>query len=336
MSKIKEIEKLKNLLDEGALSKEQYDLLIHNIVGDHDKKLSKEEQLLTDGAISQEQYDLLIKSKNKKNKGNANQIVDELDSEYLNIKVKSGVQKWARNNLAVKNYRSGKPIKQLTNPKQLRQMYNNEIETEPHWMYYNFDSSTEKTHGLLYVYPDYASWCDFAEPGKKFNEIIAPKGLRIPTQFDVVDLFEEYGKIIQSQQVNWANGTQSNYPMREIDLKNPKCKSLLELFSPNQGAVIDHHISAEYEEKGWGPFKTSTLIKEDEYKFEFTNDFVLWTCSAPHDTSRVSDSKLVSHAKEMKLYNNDEQGNWEYNYRNRYQMMTSSPNSITFLKCIAE
>ena len=85
MSKIEEIEKLKKLLDDGALSKDQYDLLVNNVIGDHDKKLSKEEQLLADGSITQEQYDLLIK--NSESKGTTNQIVDEIDSEHINIKV---------------------------------------------------------------------------------------------------------------------------------------------------------------------------------------------------------------------------------------------------------
>ena len=336
MSKIEEIEKLKNLLDEGALSREQYDLLLHTVVGGKENKSSKEEQLLADGAINQVQYDLLVKNKNIKNIEATKDTNDKLDNEFISIKVKSGVQKWTRNNLAVKHYRSGKPIKQLTNPKQLREMFDYEIETEPHWMYFNFDPSTEKSHGLLYVYPDYANWCDFAESGKKFNEIIAPQGLRIPTQFDIVDLFEEYGKVVKLHQVNWSNGNQSNYPLREINLKDAKNKPLLDLFSPSQGAVIDFVTEAQYEKTGWGPFKSTMLIKDEEYKFHFTNDFALWTCNSPNDNTRISESKLCSHAKEMKLYDNEELGNWEYNFREKYMRMTDLLNSISFLKCIAE
>ena len=77
-------------------------------------------------------------------------------------------------------------------------------------------------------------------------------------------------------------------------------------------------------------------MEEDINKFEFTNDFALWTCNAPHDSSRVSDSKLVSHTKDLKLYNNEVLGNWEYCFRNVECNITDQPNPITFLKCIAE
>tara|TARA_B110000285_G_C15052594_1_gene577790 strand:- start:24 stop:737 length:714 start_codon:yes stop_codon:yes gene_type:complete len=66
MSAIEEIEKLKKLLDEGTLSKEQYDLLLNDIIGKN-KKPSKEEQLLADGAITKEQFNILTKQTNSSN-----------------------------------------------------------------------------------------------------------------------------------------------------------------------------------------------------------------------------------------------------------------------------
>ena len=63
MSAIDEIEKLKKLLDEGTLSKEQYDLLLNDIIGKN-KKPSKEEQLLADGTITKEQFNILTKQSN--------------------------------------------------------------------------------------------------------------------------------------------------------------------------------------------------------------------------------------------------------------------------------
>jgi len=58
MNKIGEIEKLKSLLDSKVISKEQYDVLLNNLIGENKK--SKEKELLETGAISQEQYDILV------------------------------------------------------------------------------------------------------------------------------------------------------------------------------------------------------------------------------------------------------------------------------------
>ena len=59
MNKIEEIEKLKSLLDSKVISKEQYDVLLNNLIGENKIK-SKEKELLETGAISQEQYDILV------------------------------------------------------------------------------------------------------------------------------------------------------------------------------------------------------------------------------------------------------------------------------------
>jgi hypothetical protein len=58
MNKIKEIEKLKSLLDSKVISKEQYDVLLNNLIGENKK--SKEKELLENGAITQEQYNVLV------------------------------------------------------------------------------------------------------------------------------------------------------------------------------------------------------------------------------------------------------------------------------------
>ena len=303
MSKIEEIEKLKKLLDDGALSKDQYDLLVNNIIGDHDKKLSKEEQLLADGSITQEQYDLLIK--NSESKGRTNQIVDEIDSEYINIKVKSGIQKWSRNNLSVKNYRSGKPIKQLTSADQISEMFNGEMNLEPHWMYLNFDPNTEKTHGLLYVYPN-----SLIYPNAVFHDEIAPEGYRIPNQEDILDLFDTYGRVI-------GNDDLFNHPIREINLKDSGCEPLLELFDPNQGMALD-------------------FCEDDddvmEMKIRFIQNFSCWICKYDSNNPKTH-STLISSLNKMKLFDGvAEDIQWDFDRT----CLTDELIVISFLKCIAE
>lgn len=79
MSKIEEIEKLKTLLDEGRLSKEQYNVLLGDIIGDNSKKMSKEEQLLAEGAITKDQFDILIKQTNSHK--SSDEVVTDKDDE---------------------------------------------------------------------------------------------------------------------------------------------------------------------------------------------------------------------------------------------------------------
>lgn len=295
MSAIEEIEKLKKLLDAGALSKEQYDLLLKDIIGENIKKLSKEEQLLADGAITQEQYDLLIK--NAESKGKTNQKIDKVDSDFLNVKVQSGTQKWSRKNLAVKHYRSGNPIKQLKSADQISAMFNGEIDCEPHWMHFNLDPETEKTHGLLYVYPH-----SLLYPNAVFHDEIAPEGYRIPDQKDILDLFNTYGKIIGANTMGEMT--------REIDLKGSDCEILLELFHPNQGMALDF-----YED-----------ISDDviEEKIRFINNFSCWICKS---------SVLISSLSKMKLFDGlADEIQWDFDR----MLLSDELIVISFLKCIAE
>ena len=64
MNKIEEIEKLKSLLDSKVISKEQYDALLDNLIGENKK--SKEQELLETGAITQEQYNVLVNDQTDK------------------------------------------------------------------------------------------------------------------------------------------------------------------------------------------------------------------------------------------------------------------------------
>ena len=75
MSKVEEIQKLKTLLDNGALSKDHYNGLVNEIVGDNQKQLSKEKKIPVDVEISKEKYNLL--DKNTENKIETDQIIVE-------------------------------------------------------------------------------------------------------------------------------------------------------------------------------------------------------------------------------------------------------------------
>jgi hypothetical protein len=87
MSKVEEIEKLKNLLDEGILSREQYNVLLEDIIGHNQKKMSKEEQLLADGAITKEQFDILTKQTNSSE--SSDEVVTDKDDEWKSHDCKS-------------------------------------------------------------------------------------------------------------------------------------------------------------------------------------------------------------------------------------------------------
>lgn len=296
MNKIEEIEKLKKLLDGGALSKEQYDLLLNDIIGDNINKLTKEEQLLADGAITQKQYDLLIG-----NTDSTGKINHKSDNDFININVQTGIQKWSRKNLSVKNYRSGKPIKQLVSADQISAMFNDQMDCEPHWMYLNFDPNTEKTHGLLYVCPNSLMY-----PNAVFHDEIAPEGYRIPNQQDILDLFNTYGRV---------KGNEYGSPIREINLKDSGCEPLLELFDPNQGMALDF-----YED----------IDDVSHEKIRFIQNFSCWICKYDYNNPKTN-SILISSLGKMKLFDgpaNDIQ--WDFDRTH----LTDEFIVISFLKCI--
>lgn len=183
MSAIEEIEKLKKLLDEGTLSKEQYDLLLNDIIGKN-KKPSKEEQLLADGAITKEQFNILTKQSTssspppstnteKKSSDQANLQ----DDEYTLI----GKTKWVNKCLRITNYNNGKSIPVITNLSELEHSTNNEIGG-----YFSID----------FPFGDYELY-HYGKDGFLYNftdilEII-PSGYRIPNSEEWAELFLALG-----------------------------------------------------------------------------------------------------------------------------------------------
>ena len=190
MSAIEEIEKLKKLLDEGTLSKEQYDLLLNDIIGKN-KKPSKEEQLLADGAITKEQFNILTKQSNSSTpppstnaeKKSSDQSTLQED-EYTLI----GKTKWVNKCLRITNYNNGKSIPVITSLSELEHSTNNEIGG-----YFSIDFPFGDYE--LYTYGENGFLYNFTE----LLEII-PSGYRIPNSVEWAELFLTLGMTKSGQE----------------------------------------------------------------------------------------------------------------------------------------
>ena len=119
-------------MDAGALSKEQYDLLLNNIIGDNVKKLTKEEQLLADGAITQEQYDILTKQSDNSTPSPATNSTATPPSRQSHTHQTSekytliGKTKWLNNCLSVTKYANGNKIPEIYSVQKMEEICNNE------------------------------------------------------------------------------------------------------------------------------------------------------------------------------------------------------------------
>lgn len=195
MSKIEEIEKLKKLMDDGALSKDQYDLLLRDIIGENVKTLSKEEQLLADGAITQEQYDILTKQSynssptpipNSTSKSPSRQSYPtHTNEEYTLV----GKTKWLNNCLRVTKYANGNKMPEIYSVQKMEEICNNESGGyfSERFPMTNYQLATYGGHGFLYSMNDLSK--------------VIPKGYRIPNSKEWAELFTELG--MNKTKENW-------------------------------------------------------------------------------------------------------------------------------------
>ena len=178
MSKIEEIEKIKDLLDSGALTKNQYDLLLNEILGVDSKKETKEQQLLESGAITQEQYNLLVQHRR-----------EDLPKEQLLQPIKPtnsneeftlvGSTKWVNKGLVTTKFLNGDDIPKITNDSMLSHYIENNLAG---YCYYKYDDSNFENYGYLYT------WAAIVDDRK-----LIPKGYILPTTSDLNDLFNILG-----------------------------------------------------------------------------------------------------------------------------------------------
>jgi hypothetical protein len=325
MKKLEEIEKLKELLDSNAISRKQYDLLV--------AALFKEEDSIPNNDN--------IESKKSQNKNIINKNSILIDTE-------GGLQEWKTKNLAVKKFRNGKPIKQIKSPKQLIDELLDLSETileAPHtlepfsrWMYYNFDPSTESTHGLLYFRSHSATFFGIDSEEEK----IVPKGWRLPNQYDIKHLFNSY-----AQSNEYSEFTEKgNY----IDLN--KHDELQALFGVTPGGFIEGENSKYFDRSKYTTgflktYKPDLVNWEDYYSISFSKMFSVWNASLDEDENLFYDTNsnklydsiqydIMNVAYEragiIKRHGYDED-EWEFNYELLYKYVT---NCFVFIKCIKE
>lgn len=329
MNKLEEIEKLKKLLDSNAISRKQYDLLVGELFKEQDNTPINDN----------------IEPKKSQNK-------NKIKKDSIVIDTEGGVQEWKTKNLAVKKFRNGKPIKQIKSPKQLidelLDLNENALEQSlssaqkkaagiknksfARWMYYNFDPSTETTHGLLYFISHHARF-DFIDAEE---EKIVPKGWRLPNEYDIKHLFDSY-----AQSNEYGEFTEKgNY----IDLN--KHDELQALFGVSPGGYIGGKNSkyfdrSKYETGFFKIYKPDLVNWENYYSVSFSKMFSAWTENLFYDTNsnKLYDSIQYDIMNEaygragLSYRDGYEEDEWEFNYESLYQLFL---NCFVFIKCIKE
>lgn len=213
MSKIEEIEKLKSLLDSKAISKEQYDLLLNNLIGIN--KTSKEQELLESGAINKEQYDLLLKQKHESEQAEG-EIISPDDSED-NITMICN-KKWVNNCLKTEVFESGDIVPKINNESLLIDYLNSEKAGIPEFI---IDNKYASKNGFLYTKGAILS-----------SKKLIPDGYRIPTYEDWKEVFLYHGMNEMENDLSVGNYLTQGYSK----FVNPN-KSFQSLFSQKGGII---------------------------------------------------------------------------------------------------
>lgn len=212
MSKIEEIEKLQSLLASNAISKEQYDLLLNNLIGVNKK--SKEQELLESGAINKEQYDLLVKQKYESEKAEGKIIApDDTEDDITMI----GNKKWVNKCLKTEVFESGDIVPKI-NEGLLIDYLNSEKAGIPEFI---IDDKYASNNGFLYTKGALLSL-------KK----LIPIGYRIPTYEDWKEMFLYHGMNEVENDLMVGNYLTKGYSK----FVNPN-KSFQSLFSQKGGII---------------------------------------------------------------------------------------------------